>query len=195
MSIEERLDRMGNLPQHSTETVSWATFVPVSEYLATSYRPDREYLEGAIVERHVGEWDHSRLQALLLKCLLPYEDQLGLLVIPEQRVQVRATRFRVPDLCMVRGHPGEQILTRPPFLAIEILSPGDSMSAMYERISEYLEFGIENVWIFDPRRRKAYRADFSGVHEAIGGILETNGAPVLLDLSAVWAKHDPKVVK
>ncbi len=38
----------------------------VPEYLATMYRPDRDYLEGELVERCVGEWDHSRLQALLI---------------------------------------------------------------------------------------------------------------------------------
>ena len=33
-----------------------------NEYLATSYRPDREYVDGAVVERNLGEHDHSRLQ-------------------------------------------------------------------------------------------------------------------------------------
>jgi hypothetical protein len=29
----------------------------LSEYLAASYRPDREYLDGELLERNVGEWD------------------------------------------------------------------------------------------------------------------------------------------
>ena len=36
---------------------------PLSEYLATSYRPDREYVDGEVKERNVGEYDHSRPQA------------------------------------------------------------------------------------------------------------------------------------
>jgi len=45
--------------------VSVATAVPLSEYLNTSYRPDCDYLEGELLERNVGEWDHARLQGLL----------------------------------------------------------------------------------------------------------------------------------
>ena len=166
--------------------MSSTTLASVGEYLASSYRPDREYVDGAILERSVGEWDHSRLQAMLMKQLFAYEDKLGYLAAPEQRVQVRASRFRVPDICVVRGDPGEQILTRPPFLAIEILSPEDSMSSMQERIEDYLGFGIENVWIFDPRRRKAYWADSAGVHEAIGAELECQGAPIRIELRQLW---------
>jgi Uma2 family endonuclease len=164
-----------------------ATLVSLGEYLSTSYRPDRDYVDGQLLERNVGEWDHSRLQALLLKLLLPYEESTGLLVAPGQRVKVEVSRFRVPDLCVVRGNPGEQILTHPPVLVIEILSPEHSMSAMQERIDDYLAFGIENVWILDPRRKKAYWADPSGTHEAVSGLLETSGAPIVVDLKAIWS--------
>ncbi len=121
--------------------MSHTPLVSLNEYLAASYRPDRDYVDGQLLERHVGEWDHSRLQALLLKYLLKYEDTLGLLVVPEQRVQVTQSRFRIPDLCVVRGNPGEQILTHPPLLCIEILSPADRMSSMQERMDDFLSFG------------------------------------------------------
>jgi Uma2 family endonuclease len=166
--------------------MSTAKPVSVSDYLATSYRPDRDYVDGELLERNVGEWDHSRLQALLLKHLLQYEDTFGLLVVAEQRVQVMLSRFRIPDLCVVRGNPGQQILTRPPLLCIEILSPDDRMSSMQERIEDFLALGVENVWIVDPRRKKAYWADSAGVHEATTGILEAAGAPIRVDLHALW---------
>jgi hypothetical protein len=35
------------------------TTVPVEEYLNTSYDPDREYVDGQLVERHVGEHFHG----------------------------------------------------------------------------------------------------------------------------------------
>ena len=38
-----------------------ARLISVSEYLSTSYRPDCDYVEGRIVERKVGEKDHSKL--------------------------------------------------------------------------------------------------------------------------------------
>ena len=45
--------------------MSTITLAPLSEYLETSYRPDCDYLEGELLERNGGEWDHSRLQGLL----------------------------------------------------------------------------------------------------------------------------------
>jgi len=41
----------------------------VREYVATNYHPDREYLDGTLVERNVGERDHSRIQTDLSTCL------------------------------------------------------------------------------------------------------------------------------
>ena len=164
------------------------TLVSVNEYLATSYCPDREYVDGELIERNAGEWNHSRVQSLLLKQLLNYEDSLGVLAVPEQRVQVKASRFRVPDVSVVRGDPGEQILRRPPAMCVEILSPEDSMSSMQERIDDYVAFGIPNVWILDPRRKKAYWADADGVHEALSGALDAIGLAVRIDLPLLWPK-------
>ncbi len=39
--------------------------ISVEEYLATSYRPDCDYVDGEVVERNLGEQDHSWLQAAL----------------------------------------------------------------------------------------------------------------------------------
>ena len=38
------------------------TLISVEEYLATSYRPDCDYVDGRIEERNLGELDHSSLQ-------------------------------------------------------------------------------------------------------------------------------------
>ena len=75
----------------------------VQEYLATSFRPDREYADGAVLERHVGERDHSRAQMRLSAYLFNRAAEWGIHVFPEQRVQVKPTRFRVPDIAVVAG--------------------------------------------------------------------------------------------
>ena len=122
--------------------MSTATLIPVSEYLSTSYRPDVEYLDGEILERNVGEWDHGNVQGLVYAYLLARRREFGIRLVPELRVQVKPTRFRVPDVCVVlSSHPHEQILTHPPFLCIEVLSKDDTMTSMQERIDDYLAFG------------------------------------------------------
>ena len=50
----------------------------------------------------------------------------------------------------------ERILDQPPLIAIEIFSPRDTLSAMQGKFEEYLAFGVEHIWVFDPARREAY---------------------------------------
>ena len=42
--------------------MSTTTAVPVSEYLNTSYRPDCEYIDGELLERHVERRRHAQLR-------------------------------------------------------------------------------------------------------------------------------------
>jgi Uma2 family endonuclease len=142
------------------------TLISVREYLSTSYHPDRDYVDGLVIERNVGELDHSQLQTDLSTYLNVRRQQWGIRVFVEQRVQVRPKRFRVPDICIVTGgRPNEQILTSPPLACIEILSKDDRMSDMQERIDDYLGFGVSYVWVIDPRTRKTYEFTSGGMHE------------------------------
>ena len=45
--------------------MSSATLIPVSEYLKTDYSPDCDYIDGELLERNVGEWEHAALQGIL----------------------------------------------------------------------------------------------------------------------------------
>jgi Uma2 family endonuclease len=134
------------------------TLVSVEEYLNTSYEgPDREYVDGRIVERNLGEKDHSRPQRKLIQFLGSLESSLRTYAFPEQRLQVKATRFRIPDVCAYIGsEPDEQIFRTPPFLAIEILSKDDRASDLQEKLDDYRDFGIPFVWVVDPRTRRGY---------------------------------------
>lgn len=105
----------------------------------------------------MGEWDHSRLQMLLSGYLLSREKQWGIVVVPEQRVQVKPTRFRVPNILVLLGAPAGPMVDTPPFLCVEILSPSDRMAEMQSRIDDYLNFGVKHVWVIDPRTRRAFR--------------------------------------
>jgi len=155
-------------------SMATATAVSVSEYLNTSYRPDCDYLDGELLERNVGEWDHSRLQGVLYGYLWSQEKRLGIVVVPEQRVQVKATRFRVPDITVIAGaRPTGPIITKPPFLCIEILSPSDRVAEMQERIGDYLSFGVSYVWLINPSTRQTYIYNANGIQESRDGVLTT----------------------
>ena len=51
----------------------------------------------------------------------------------------------------------EQVFRTPPLLCVEVLSKDDTMSSMQERIRDYIEMGVPNVWLIDPRTRRGYR--------------------------------------
>jgi Uma2 family endonuclease len=148
--------------------------VPVEEYLRTTYDPDREYVDGQLVERHVGEYDHSRLQTLLVIELGTRRRELRFRVFTEQRVRVSdEPRYRIPDIC-VKALPHEKtpILVRPD-LVIEIVSPDDKPVEMLEKIGDYQAAGIPYIWVADPYQRTLVEADRSGIRRPVTLTLAT----------------------
>ncbi|MCS6954328.1 MAG: Uma2 family endonuclease [Bryobacteraceae bacterium] len=167
--------------------MSSATVIGVEEYLRKAYRPDCDYLEGVLLERHVGERDHSRVQASLTVYLGNREKEWGVWVFTQQRIQVKPERFRVPDLCVVAGPmPEGPALTEPPLVCIEILSREDTMTEMQERIDDYLAFGVRYVWLIDPRTRKGWICTSDGIKEARDGKLRTTEPELEVPLEAIF---------
>ena len=156
-------------------TMASGTLISVEEYLNTSYRPDRDYVGGAIVERPVGEYDHSRLQMLVAGILLANEALWSTRTLPEQRVQVTRDRFRIPDVCVIRRGAEQQVITRPPVLCIEVISKDDTASGLEERVQDYLRFGVPTVWVIDPRTRLAFIYTPDGIrHDVSDGVLRAD---------------------
>ena len=162
--------------------MSTGTVVPVSEYLATSYRPDCEYVDGELLARNVGEWDHSRLQTLLSSYFRNREKQWRILVVVEQRVQVKPTRFRVPDISVLLEPPAGPIIDIPPLICIEILSPSDRMNEMQERIDDYIAFGVRYVWLLHPKTKRAFVYTAGSVCEAKDRVLRTEAPEIVVSL-------------
>ncbi len=163
------------------------TLVSVDEYLHTSYDPDCDYVDGAIVERNVRELDHSDLQGEIVVYFRSRLRSRSVYAFPELRVQVGTSRFRIPDVCVVTGSkPSEQILTKPPLIAIEILSKDDRMSDIQERIDDYLKFGVPYVWVINPRTQRAWAYTKDGSHEVADGMLRTENPEIELPLPEIF---------
>jgi Uma2 family endonuclease len=128
--------------------------VSVEEYLHTVYRPDLDYVDGRLEDRNVGEYDHNCLQMALARYFSAHRFEWNIRVVQEQRMQITATRYRVPDtLLFSRDHPPEQIFTRPPLVCIEVLSPEDRLPRLQERVQDYFTMGVRAVWVLDPRKQ------------------------------------------
>ena len=177
-------------------TFGHPVFISIEEYLRTSYDPDCEYIDGVIEERNLGEYEHSVIQAFFVTLFSVNRKAWNARVFPEYRVQVSPTRFRVPDVTVVRlDTPRQNILRTPPLLAIEILSPEDTLKRLQQRVADYLNFGVEHIWIIDPHDFRAFLADARGLHEPAEGsataTLTIPGTPIAVSLAELWRELDP----
>lgn len=164
-----------------------STLIPVSEYLSTTYRPDRDFLEGELKERNVGEQPHANVQGLLYFIFQRNRDAWKVRPLPEQRVQVSAQRFRIPDVTVLRStDPWDPIVTFPPLICIEVLSKDDSLREMQLRVDDYARLGVENIWIVDPWNRIAYYASMHGFRKVDGDLLEVRGTEIRVSLTEVF---------
>jgi Uma2 family endonuclease len=162
--------------------------LPLAEYLRTSYRPDREYIDGELRERNVGHWNHARVQLLLGGWFMIHERLWDVMASTDQRMQVAHNRIRIPDLVVLRPGTQRPVLTEPPLLTIEILSPDDTYSDLEERSKDYRVMGVENMWIIDPGSRTG-RACLGPAWVAADR-LEIPGTPIHVHLLTLFSQID-----
>lgn len=166
--------------------------VSLDEYLSTIYDPDCEFVDGEVIERNMGESDHSATQTMISALLYSQRRELGIHVFAELRVQVAATRYRIPDITVTKQKVRGNILREPPFLCVEILSPEDRVSRMEVKIDDYLAFGVRHVWLIDPRRKKAWSYTSEGKRES-SAVLATSDPRLTLTLDEVFAALDDDI--
>ena len=166
-------------------------FISVEEYLSTGYEPDCEYEDGVVVGRNLGEFEHSLLQTILATIFTNNMDAWGVFALTEQRVQTAVTKFLIPDVCVLRlSAPTEDILTHPPLIAIEIMSPEDTMRNARTKAAKYLQFGVEHVWVIDPNARVAYRGVGDSLELVRSGELTIPDTPIRIVLADLFAELD-----
>ena len=165
-----------------------ATQIPVSEYLATFYHPDREYIDGELRERNLGKWSHARVQALLAAWFVNHELAWDIVGCTEQRIRVSPTRIRIADLAVLRPGTQQDVLSNPPLLVVEILSPDDTYSELQERCEDYRMMGVPTIWIIDPTTRSGRMS--SGADWIAAERLEVPGTPIHVHLGPLFAQID-----
>jgi Uma2 family endonuclease len=168
------------------------TVISLDEYLSTIYDPDREYVDGELIERNMGEFDHAALQGIIWGLLYAQRRRSGIHVFPELRVQVAKNRFRIPDLTVILKKGQGGILREPPFLCIEILSPEDRASRLESKIDDYLAFGVQYVWVIDPRERRAWSYTNEKRRE-LEAVLTTSNPHLSLSLEELFAAVDEDI--
>ena len=164
--------------------------IPLKKYLGTSYRPDREYVDGELRERNVGKYEHARVQALLASWFNQNEQVWGAQVVTAQRVQVSKSRVRIPDIALLPLRSQPDVIVDPPLLIVEILSPDDSYSDTEDRARDYHSMGVETVWIVDPKTRTGRMC--SGAEWVESSRLEVKKTAIFVNLPNIYSQLAPR---
>jgi len=122
-----------------------------------------ELVRGVLVREPRPGAYHARTQARLAERLNAHVETDGLgAVFTDVGVVIpgRPRTVRGPDLAFyatdrVPDPLPEGFLTTVPDLAIEIVSPSNSLSELLEKVTEYLDAGTRLVWVVDPGSRTA----------------------------------------
>ena len=175
----------------ATAVHSLPALLTLEEYLQTSYRPDRDFVDGVTEERNVGESEHSDVQAELIYWFRLHKQEWNIRVNGELRARIAERRYRVPDVCVrYLSAPREKVLVIPPLIAIEIKSPEDRLSRVVERLKDFLAMGVPHVWLLDPIERVAYTYTQEGLKLVEADRLTLPDSPIYLDLPAIFASLD-----
>ncbi len=158
--------------------------VSLEEYLDTSYSPDREFVDGVVVERNGRERPQNKVQVNMVLGLNRLRPNLH--IWPRQRVRTTPSRVRLPDICVTLDDPRAGIFEAPPFLCIEILRDGDALSDLMVKLEEYDAMGVVQIWVVDPARRKAYTYWNRELIEVTGGRLKTQRPEFSIALDEVF---------
>lgn len=165
--------------------------VSVQEYLHADYEPDLDYVDGRLEDRNVGEHDHGFLQALLTTIFTNHRREWAVHTVTDVRVQVASTRFRVPDVSVLRANdPRSSVLRQPPFIAVEILSPEDRLSRFTEKLEDYVAFGVPHIWVLDPQKRRAAQYHDGKLVWMREGELTVPGTAIRVNLNELFAELD-----
>ena len=114
----------------------------VQQYLNTTYHPDCDYIDGQVLGRNECGRKHGRTQGVVFAWLRAREAHWRITAMVEVRLKIGERRYRIPDVMVVSADaPYEEVVITPPLLCIEILSPCDSLSKIWDRLQDYLRSG------------------------------------------------------
>ena len=149
------------------------TPISVAEYAALDEHDERhltELVRGVVVREPRPRHRHGEIQVELAFHLRAWAGTRHAMVTAESGyiLSEDPATVRGPDVAVVlerrssEGQPGGWVRGAPD-LAVEILSPSDTSSAIQQKTLEYLEAGARLVWIVDPDARTVtiYRPDGS----------------------------------
>jgi Uma2 family endonuclease len=120
-----------------------------------------ELVRGQVVREPPAGFEHSGIAVRIASMLLTFarEHRLGEVVGADAGFILfdEPPTVRAPDVAFVRqerlAFDPKKFAPLSPDLAVEVVSPSNTMSEIHEKVLDYLEAGTRLVWVVDPRPR------------------------------------------
>ena len=125
-----------------------------------------EYLNGELIPLAPTSVEHGDISMNLISLLNRYvrQNQLGRVYAPDTGFKV-GDRYLIPDIAFITSekYPDnrKKAFSIPPDLAVEVVSPSDTLHRIQEKVFAYLEAGTQLVWVLEPRAKTVtvYRSE------------------------------------
>ena len=153
---------MTNLVNYAAMTLS-THLITAEELWQMPNNQRRELVRGEIRTMAPAGFEHGAIEVNVLTLLAGHVKQKNLGVVVGGETGFVLARnpdvVRGADIAFVRrdripttGFP-VKFWEGPPDLAIEIISPSDTLQEVEEKVDDYLNAGTRMVWVINPRRR------------------------------------------
>ena len=157
-----------------------------------------ELVKGELRTRTPAGSKHSSIVIKLASLLLQHVEahSLGEVFGPDTGFKIAESpdTVRAPDVAFVKeqripaGELTEKFWPGAPDLAIEVISPTDTLYELDEKIEEYITSGVTLVWVVDPKKRTVTVYQTGANPEVLGEGDQLDGRPVLPDFQYPVAK-------
>ncbi len=147
-----------------------------------------ELWEGELRQMPPSGFEHGVVSADIGSPLRNYvrQNNLGVVTGAETGFKVRANPDTVlaPDAAFVSAArlpagPVRGYFPGAPDLAVEVVSPGDTVQEVDDKVAAWLEFGVKLAWVVRPRRKSVEVHRASGETVLVGAQGELSGEDVV----------------
>lgn len=163
-SVADLLDHLHVPPQRIRLVPPPGTATEDDVVRACNLKPLCELIDGVLVEKTVGYYE-SRLAVVLIGYFEIFlrKRNRGFVLGADGLIRVNPNQVRLPDVSFFlwKHFPGRllpqgAILDLVPDLAVEVLSPDNTLLEMARKRREYFDGGAQFVWEVDPEERTVH---------------------------------------
>ena len=163
-----------------------------------------ELVDGVLVDEEAADLTHATVVAFLVQLLSAWLVPRGGFVFgSEAKFAVAPRRGRKPDVtAYLKGTrlPRRGIVTPPPHIAIEVVSPTarDGRRDRIDKPDDYAAFGVRFYWIVDPQQRSLEILELGSDRRYVRALGASDAVVeavpgcegLTIDLPALWAEID-----